>query len=95
MNDDRQETPGEWWSAPERTAHHAYYRPTTNVQGILLFALIAAPGVLAVAVAVVHARSGHGLQHRDAVLGAIGIGCVLLGVVQALRLARSAPPTSR
>lgn len=77
-----------YWIRGPRTRHHIYYTPSSNLPGVLLFALIALLGALAVAVAVRHLLDTHVLVRKDAVLLSVGLFAFLLGGVQGVRLWR-------
>jgi hypothetical protein len=86
----KQEPPRKLWQFQERTRFHTYYTPTGNLQGVLLFALIAVLGVVAIAFVAVHFVRLHGLQHQDGVLVVVGFLCAILGTWQAWNLSRRA-----
>lgn len=80
--------PGGWWRRSDSTRRHIYYRPTSNRQGKLLFALIALLGVAALGFALFHMMQRHGLTHDDRILGSVGIACLLLAIWQMRALSR-------
>lgn len=57
--------------------------------GILLFSLVAVLGLVALVFAVLHLSHGSNDPRREYLHGGIGLFCLLLGVRQALRLART------
>ncbi|WP_068074226.1 hypothetical protein [Novosphingobium lentum] len=78
---------GRWWRYAGRSRRHIYYRAATNLQGTLLFALIAVLGAIALGVATVHVLHLHTVRHDDAVLGTIGLAMLALGTWQGAKLA--------
>lgn len=78
-----------WFGPPLRGRRNTYYRAISNTPGILLFALIAALGAIALGFAGLHVWQGRPLGHDDMVLGGVGIGFLTLGLVQAIGLARA------
>lgn len=88
MQNDQRPPPGRWWQRGERTRWHAYYAPTSNLQGVLLFLFIALLGGVALAFASLHVFNLGTVRREDGTLGLIGLFCLLLGFYQAWRLTR-------
>ena len=76
------------WRLAARTKRHAYWKPSSNLPGVLLFALIALLGGVALAATGWKAMANGALGHDDSVLGVIGLFCLALGVWQGFSLAR-------
>jgi len=78
-----------WWTRGARTSRHIYFYPTNNVPGVILFAFIVLLGCAALAVAVVRSTHSRHLDSQNAVLGGVGIFCIVLGAAQISRLIRN------
>jgi hypothetical protein len=89
MQDDPEKREGRWWRRGRQTRLHVYYEPTSNVQGILLFSLLAILGAIAVIIAGIHDLQTHSDQHENRVLGGIGLFCLVLALVQIRNLMRA------